>query len=129
MNFRTCYLKRHYCTRLGPHKLIMLYVLHATNCLKMRIACIFISWSFTNNWIYSISITDEIMSNFTHLQDQIYECNICHRPIKKKGGGIYYLREHYVYQHTVTEKMNCGICHKMFKNAKSLRHHKYHQHK
>ena len=71
-----------------------------------------------------------ITNYFTHVEGVVYKCNICQKQIKTmERSGFHLLKQHFTSRHTVTERVECSICNKTYKNAHALSNHKYQYHR
>ena len=58
-----------------------------------------------------------------NVKDNLFECTLCHKIIKKRRMGNFNLKQHYEIMHTVGNEVNCPICKQVLKNKYYLSNH------
>ena len=49
-------------------------------------------------------------SIFVLVEENLFECKLCSKIIKRSGNGNYNLKKHYEGVHAVGNEVNCPIC-------------------
>ena len=74
-------------------------------------------------------ITGDITAFFVNVKDNLFECTLCHKIIKKSRNVGNPLKQHYEIMHTVGNKVNCPICKKVINHKYALSNHIFRKHK